>query len=103
MTARNALQELKRRDPEGTQQWMRAWDISPPTEREAWNELIATSAPHGTILFDSPEQAHDALMVEMDRWLRETKGTADFPGEQRFCKTMLKLWMEHWRYYAPRG
>ena len=102
MSARLALQEIKRRDPCGARQWMRKWNIvEPPTEKELWNELIANSPPHGTMLFASQAEAHDALLAEMDTWLKATRGTPDYPSERLFCKTMFKLWTQHWRFFAP--
>ena len=57
-------------------------------------------------LFDTMQEAHDAMMVEVDAALKEIRANPDdfrYPSADEFVRQMKTLWLEVWSRYYPKG
>lgn len=63
---------------------------------------LKAELPPPSHIYKNQEEAHDALWVELGWWLRQTKGTPDFPSAAFLTKTAKLLWTEIYTHLAPK-
>lgn len=52
-------------------------------------------------LFNSRQEAHDAMMAVVGETLRESRELGCFPDEAFFVETLKEVWLNLYSQYAP--